>query len=180
METEEKIVSVENIFDGKIIKVRRFVVTLPDGSSAFREEVCHGGGAAALVYDGENVFLVSQFRLAAERDLLEIPAGKLEKGEDPESAIRRELVEEVGIVAGKLKKISSFYASPGYTNEVIHVYFCDDFTFTDQKLDAGEFLNVRKIPAERGIAMVESGDIADAKTVVSLLYLKNLLKDDSL
>ena len=176
METKETIVETENVFDGKIIKVRKYVVTLPDGKKAFREEVLHGGGAGALVYDGENVYLVSQFRLAANSDLLEIPAGKLEPGEDPLEAVKRELVEEVGVVAKRLDKISSFYPSPGYTDEVTHVYFCDDFYVSDQKLDEGEFLNVKKIPVEKAFSMVRSGEIIDAKTVIALLYLKNLLK----
>ena len=176
METKETVLSVEEIFDGKVIKVRKYAVKLPDGSTSFREEVMHGGGAGALVYDDGYIYLVSQFRLAANGDLLEIPAGKLESGEDPEKTIRRELVEEIGVKPRTLKKISSFYVSPGYTNEITHVYYCDDFELTDRKLDDGEFLNVKKISAKEAFLMVERGEIVDAKTIVAILYLKNLLK----
>lgn len=176
METKETVVSVEEIFEGKVIKVRKYVVTLPDGSTSVREEVLHGGGAGALVYDDGQIYLVSQFRLAAGRDILEIPAGKLEAGEDPEKTIRRELVEEIGVKPKTLEKISSFYVSPGYTNEITHVYYCDDFELTDGKLDDGEFLNVRKIPAKEAFSMMDKGEIVDAKTIIALLYLKNLLK----
>lgn len=177
MKTEEKIVSTENIFDGHIFKVRRYGVELPDGSNSVREEILHCGGACAIAMDGGEIFFVSQYRLAAGRDLIEIPAGKLNEGEDPLEAAKRELIEEVGIKAEKMSLIASVYPSPGYTNELIHIYFCEAFTKTKQKLDEGEFLNVLKIPYEKAFKMIETGEINDGKTVIALLYLKNYLRE---
>lgn len=175
METREKIINSEDIFDGKVIKVKKYTVELPDGSISFREEVLHGGGAGAIVYDNGYIYLVSQFRLAANAELWEIPAGKLEKGEDAESTIKRELVEEIGVKANALKKIAAVYPSPGYTSEVLHVYYCDDFEKVPQKLDKGEFLNVKKVAVKEAFDMLDSGEIKDGKTVIALLYLKNIL-----
>lgn len=176
MKTAEKITAVKDIYDGKIIKVKNYTVELPDGSESNREEVLHGGGAGAIVYDKGYVYLVSQFRLAANADLWEIPAGKLEFGEKPDLAVKRELIEEIGVKAKSLKKITTVYPSPGYTNELLHVYYCDDFEFTSQKLDEGEFLNVRKFSVEEAFKMLDTGEIRDGKTVIALLYLKNILK----
>ena len=179
MKTEEKIISTENIFDGKIFKVRRYGVELPDGSTSIREEIMHHGGACAIAIDNGEIFFVSQYRLAAGCDLIEIPAGKLNEGEDPLEAAKRELIEEVGIKAEKMTLISSVYPSPGYTNERIYIYFCEVFKRVEQKLDEGEFLNVIKIPCEKAFKMIETGEICDGKTVIALLYLKNYLRENN-
>ena len=175
MNTEERVLDFTEVYDGKIIKVRKYSVELPDGKTTFREEVMHSGGACALAVEDGSIYFVSQFRLAAKKDLLEIPAGKLNEGESPEDAARRELAEEVGIKAEKMKLIASVYVSPGYTNEKIFIYHCERFSKTEQDLDDGEFLNVVKIPVETAFEMLERGEITDAKTVIALLYLKNTI-----
>ena len=176
MKTEEKILSEQNIFDGRVFSVRKYSVALPDGTESFREEVLHRGGACMIAVDNGEIVFVSQYRLAAKKDLLEIPAGKLEEGEDPQKAAERELIEEVGLRSKKTSLIAAVYPSPGYTNEKIYIYYCESFERVAQKLDKGEFLNVVKIPVEKAFEMVESGEICDGKTVIALLYLKNKRK----
>lgn len=175
MSLEEKICSEELLYDGKIIKVKKFTVELPDGTKAFREEVQHNGGACVLPYFNGKVYLVKQYRLATMCELLELPAGKVELGEDPELSAKRELREETGFIADNLVKISSISPSPGYTNERIHIYFADNLKVSEQQLDEGEMLNVVSFSPSECFKMIESGEIYDAKTVVALLYLKNLL-----
>lgn len=175
MSLEEKICGEELLYNGKIIKVKKFTVELPDGTKAFREEVEHNGGACVLPYFEGKVYLVKQYRLATKCELLEIPAGKVELGEDPMLSAKRELEEETGFIAENLTKISSISPSPGYTNERIHIYFADKLTAGTQKLDEGELLNVVAYTPEECFKMIDDGDIYDAKTVVALLYLKNLL-----
>ena len=175
MKVEEKIVDCENIFDGRIFDVKKYAVELPDGSRAFREEVEHHGGACVLAFDDGYVYLVKQYRLALRDETIEIPAGKLEKGEDPETCALRELTEETGLVAESIRKICAVSPSPGYTNEIIHIYYVERFIKAKQRLDDGEFLNVIKLPAKKCFEMVESGEIIDGKTVVALLWLKSRL-----
>lgn len=174
MKTEERVLKVYSEFDGKVFNVKKYLVELPDGSTAFREEVHHCGGACAICEEDGQIYFVSQFRLSAKTDLLEIPAGKVETGEDPLDAAKRELAEETGVLAEKLKLITAVYASPGYSDEMIYIYHCEKFRRVKQKLDDGEFLNVVKIPCEKAFEMMEKGEIKDGKTVIALMYLKNL------
>lgn len=171
---EEKLNS-ELIYDGKIIKLRRDTVKLCDGSTAYREEVEHPGGACVLALDEGKAVFVSQYRYAYGEELLELPAGKLEPQEDPTLAARRELEEETGLIANRLIKICEMKPSPGYTNEVIHVYYAPEVKKSKQRLDDGEFLSVVRISPERAFEMVERGEITDGKTLVALYYLKDRL-----
>ncbi len=173
MKTEEKIVGCTDVFNGRIFDVKKYTVELPDKSLSFREEVEHHGGACVLAFDDGYIYLVRQYRLAVRDETIERPAGKLEKGEDPESCALRELTEETGLVAESIRKICAINPSPGYTNEIIHIYYVDRFLKADQKLDDGEFLNVIKLPVKKCFEMVESGEITDGKTVVALLWLKS-------
>ncbi|MBO4572211.1 MAG: NUDIX hydrolase [Clostridia bacterium] len=177
MKTEEIVTGEELLYHGKIFDVKKYTVELPDGTSAFREEVEHHGGACVLaVYKG-NVCFVRQYRLSLKRETLEIPAGKLEKGEDPLSAAMRELTEETGLVAENMEKLFSVCPSTGYVNECIHIYYATGLKEGTQRLDTGEFLNVVYIPVEECFSLVESGKIADAKTLIALLWLKDHLSN---
>ena len=129
--------------------------------------------------DGDDVLLVRQYRLSLRRETLEIPAGKLEKGEDPLSCAKRELSEEAGLEAVRIEKILSVNPSPGYTDETIHIYYCGEYVKSASHLDEGEFLNLVRINKQRCFEMVESGEIADAKTVAALLWLKSRLLSSS-
>ena len=175
MELKETTLSSEKIFDGRILHIRRDTVRLPDGGEAFREVVDHPGGVCVLALDSENrALLVSQFRYPYEKVLWEIPAGKLEVGEDPARAAIRELKEETGAVAGEFTSLGELYPSPGYCGEIIRMYFARDLTFGEAHLDEDEFLNVERVPFDQLVERVLSGGIRDAKTIAAVLKAKLL------
>ncbi len=160
------------VFEGKIITVRCDDAVLPDGRPCKREVVEHPGGASVLcVVDGRAV-LVKQFRYAYGEELYEIPAGKLEKGEDPMAAAKRELEEEAGLIAGSLSLMTVLYPSPGYSNEKIYIYEAEGVRAGDAHPDTDEFLKVEYIPFAEACNMVARGEIKDAKTVAALLYYR--------
>ena len=172
MNLEEKCLSSKEIYDGKIIKVRVDEVTLPDGNVSHREYIRHMAGCAVLLVVEGKVALVKQYRYAYGKAIYEIPAGKLESGEDPQSGAKRECEEETGYSAD-LKHLVDIYPSPGYTDEIIHIYLGENAKFVGQRTDEGEFLTCEFIPLERVVQMIESGEICDAKTVVAIYkYLR--------
>ncbi len=161
----EKKIAGKRIYEGKILNLEVDEVKLPDGSVSSRECVRHHGGAAVLyVYDGK-VLLVKQFRYLYGKEIYEIPAGKLEKDEAPQETAARELREETGYVADDMVPFLKLYPTPGYTDEVIHIYLAKNCRLDSQKLDEGEFLNVRFVKMNDVLKMIESGEICDAKTV---------------
>lgn len=173
MDFEEKTKAVKNIFDGKIIKVRVETVELPDGTTATREIVSHGGGVGVIAIDENNeVLMVSQYRIAARETVLEIPAGKLEKGEDPAECGKRELAEETGYEASELTYLGAYYATPGYCEEKLYLYLARGLKFVGQNLDDGEFLNVQRYKLDDLYNMVMENKIKDAKTAVAILKAK--------
>ncbi len=169
MNLAEKTVKKNYVFEGKIINVRCDDALLPNGSPCKREIVEHPGGACVLCVKEGKVALVRQFRYAYGEELLEIPAGKLEKGEDPMKAAERELAEETGVKAKSLKLLQIFYPTPGYTNEKIYIYYAQGVEEGTQHLDEDEFLGVEFIPVERAVEMALNGEIRDGKTVYALL-----------
>lgn len=164
---EEKI-SSSTVYDGKILRVEVDGVRLPDGRVSKRECVRHSGGAAVLFVKDGKIALVRQYRYLYAKEIYEIPAGKLNEGEDAETSAARELEEETGYRAKKLVRLAGIYPSPGYTDEVIHVFYAEEAEFVGQKLDDGEFLNVEFMPVGRVVGMIESGEICDAKTIVAV------------
>ena len=177
MDLIEKTLSSETIFDGRILHVRRDTVRLPNGGEAFREVVDHPGGVCVLALDGENrALLVSQFRYPYKEVLRELPAGKLERGEDPRQAAIRELKEETGAEAGSFSSLGELYPSPGYCGEIIRMYLAQDLRFGETHLDEDEFLNLERIPFDRLVEQVLSGEVKDAKTIAAVLKAKLLLK----
>lgn len=177
MDYFEKTIGSEEIFDGRIIKVKVDTVTLPNGKSATRELVGHPGGVGVIAVDeNRQVYMVEQFRKPFEKMVTEIPAGKLEYGEDPLLAAQRELEEEVGVKAGKIKSIGSYYSSPGFCDEVIHLYLATDLLAVGQHLDEDEFLNVLKIDLDSLHSSVLKGEIKDGKTAIAVLIAKDILK----
>ena len=177
MELTEKRISSQEIFSGRILHVRRDTVELPDGGQSFREVVDHPGGVCVLALDDKNrALLVKQFRYPYERVLTEIPAGKLEVGEDPEKAALRELREETGAIPGTFQSLGELYPSPGYCGEIIRMYLAQELTFGEASLDEGEFLNVERMDFDELVALALAGEIRDAKTVAAVLKAKLLLK----
>ena len=172
----QPIISSEMIYDGKIIKVRKDQVRLPDGKIAMREIVTHYGGVCILIIDGEYTYIVRQFRNPSGKVLVELPAGKLEKDEDPTLAAIREVNEEVGLTALSIHSLGKVHSSPGFCNEVIYLYYCDEFTKSKQHLDEDEYLSYEKIKLVDFEKMVLSGEIEDAKSLAVYLRYK-LLKE---
>ena len=173
MDLTEKTLNSVNVYNGKILKLNVDKIMLEDGSESFREYVVHSGGVGVLVVYNNQVLLVKQFRYAYKEAIYEIPAGKLNYGEDPELAGKRELEEECGLVAKKMKKLGCLYPTPGYTNEKLYVYECTEFLIGKQKLDKGEFLLYDWIDLDKAYQMIKDGEIKDAKTVYALLAYKS-------
>lgn len=159
-------------FKGKIINLRVDDVELSDGSKTIREVVEHPGGVcvAALTADGRLPF-VRQFRYPYGEIVAELPAGKLEKGEDPLEAIKRELLEEVGAHGANWRSMGNLYPSPGYCGEIIRLFACDIDISGESHPDEGEFLEVEYIPLEKAVEMVMAGELPDAKTQTLVLKL---------
>lgn len=176
MELFEKTLSSETIFDGKVIRVRREIVELPNGGQSFRELVDHSGGVCILALDeNDNALLVSQFRSPYKEVLREIPAGKLEKGEDPREAAIRELREETGAIPGEFSSLGELYPTPGYCGEIIRMYLARDLTFGDTDPDEDEFLHLERIPFNTLVEQILIGEIKDSKTIAAVLKAKLLL-----
>jgi len=158
--------------------VRLDTVRLPNGEEAKREVVGHPGGVCILAIDeGERVLVVSQYRYPYKEVVREIPAGKLEYGEDPREAAIRELEEETGAIAGEFRYLGEIYPSPGYSDEIIRMYLARDLTFKEAHLDADEFLNLERVPFQELVEQVITGEIKDAKTVAAVLKGQYLLKE---
>lgn len=166
---------VEYIYNGKIIKVRRDWVKIKKGAKQHRTwmevvEFSNAVGMIALLNDDE-ILLVEQFRHATGKKLIEIPAGKLEPGESPEVGAVRELIEETGYKANRVKKIFSMYTTPGFTDEYMHFVVCEDLEYVGANPDEDEVINVSKYNIKDLEEMVLEGKIRDAKTVLAVLYL---------
>lgn len=177
MELTEKTINSKTIFDGKILHVIHDDVELPNGSKAKREVVRHPGGVCIAALDGDNNLLfVKQFRYPYAEEVLELPAGKLEKGSTPLENGKRELREETGAEGYSYISLGQVYPSPGYTDEIIHLYCCRVKEIGDSCPDEDEFLNIIKIPLDKAAEMVLNNQIPDAKTQVAVLKTLMLLQ----
>jgi len=169
MDKTEKTLASCTVFDGRVIHVKHDRVLCPNGQESMREIVEHRGGVAVLAVTEHNeIFLVRQYRYALGCEMLEIPAGKLEKGEEPSSAIRRELEEEVGAVAATWQDLGYIIPTCGYCSEKIHLYLAKDLTYTHTHPDEDEFLDIIKLPLSDVWTMCRNGQINDAKTICAL------------
>jgi ADP-ribose pyrophosphatase len=169
MEMREKKISGEVIFDGKILKVERDKVLCPNGNTSFREVIRHNGGAGILcITPNDEVLLIKQFRYAYDEVIYEIPAGKLEKDEDPYEAALREFEEETGNKASKLELLSVIYPTCGYSAEKIYLYLATDYIQTKVSLDEDEIIITELIPLDKVLEMIDNGTIRDAKTICAI------------
>lgn len=176
MDYVETMVDSELIYDGRIIKVKNDTVRLHTGAISKREVVQHNGGVGILPVDADNnAYLVRQFRYPFGESVLEIPAGKLEVGEDPYECAIRELSEETGFVAGSLTCLGHFYPSPGYCRETLHIYLARDLKEGKAHLDENEYLDVEKYPLDELVRMVMDGEILDAKTIIGILKADRII-----
>ena len=177
MELTERTVSSQTIFQGRIIRVDMDQVELPDGKTADREVVYHPGGVAVLALDRDNsVSLVRQFRYALGEEIWELPAGKLEPGEDPFQSAKRELSEECGLSADNYIDLGVVYPTVGYDSEKIYLWAATGLHKGGQHLDAGEFLDVVRMPFAEALQKVLHGEIKDSKTQIGLMKYA-LLRD---
>ncbi len=175
MHLEEKTLSSEQIYDGRVVKLFVDKAELENGDIVTREVIKHPGGVCVVPLDDEqNVLMVKQFRYPSHRVLLEIPAGKLELGEDHRECGLRELKEETGCTCDEFTYLGNLIPTPAYDNEVIHMYLARGLHKGEQKLDDDEFLEVEKIPLVKAVEMVMNNEIADAKTQIALLRTRLL------
>nr|WP_308640010.1 NUDIX hydrolase [Paenibacillus silvisoli] len=165
---QEKTIKTEPIFKGKIISLQVDTVELPDGKTATREIVRHPGAAAVLALLDDRMLVVEQYRKPMEKFQVEIPAGKLDAGEDPMTAAARELEEETGYRAGKLRPLSAFYTSPGFADEKLYVYLAEDLVKGESAPDEDEYLAVEAITFEQAQQYMKEERISDAKTILAV------------
>lgn len=171
----EKSVSSECVFDGCIISVYKDTVSLPDGSIATREVVRHRGAACVVpITSSGDILTVRQYRYALGRITVEIPAGKLDSGEDPRGCALRELAEETGFTAERLIPLGLLHSSVGFCDEVIHMYAACELKRHELSPDEDEFLTLFPIRAEKLEEMILSGEITDAKTQAAVLKVRAL------
>jgi len=166
----EKFLESKVVYEGNLLTVYCDKVELPNGKEAGREFIRHPGAVAVVPVTPEgNIVLVRQYRYPVGKVMLEVPAGKLDKGEHPDDCARRELEEETGYVAHKIKRLSSIYTTPGFTDEVIHLYIAEQLTLAKQRPDEDEFLEVEVHTKEQIRVMINDGTINDAKSMLALL-----------
>lgn len=173
----EKKLKEQAVYEGKIFTVYHGTVQLPNGNEAFRDRIEHHGGAGILPLDSEgNIRLVKQYRYGVDKELLEIPAGKLEPGEDPQATAVRELTEEVGFFPQKVTPLGHMELSPAYLGEITYLYLGEDLLPQKAALDEDEFLEVVTLPFEEALEMVMTGRITDGKTQTAILKAAALRK----
>jgi ADP-ribose pyrophosphatase len=173
---DERVLAVERVFDGRVVRVRVERVRLPNGNEAEIEVVRHGGAAAIVpVLDAGEVLLVRQYRHAIGDWLLEVPAGKLDPGEGPEACARREVEEETGFRAGELRPLGWIWTTPGFSDEKIWLYLATGLTVARQALQADEALSVERLALSEAARRAADGEIVDGKSVCALLRAASAL-----
>jgi len=167
--TPPEFIDSKKVFAGRVFDVT--VDTVREGDSTYVREVVHHHGSAVILpaFDDGTIGFVRQYRHPAVKYLLELPAGTLNERERPDEGAARELEEELGLVAGRLEKLSEFFVSPGFCEEKMWLYLATDLTATAQRLEADEFIEVVRLPIGRALQMITDGEIEDAKTIIGLL-----------
>ncbi len=174
MTFEEKTLSSELIYSGRIINLRKDKVSTLNGTSS-REIVEHNGGAVLIAITEDNkMVMVRQYRKPARRVMFEAPAGKIDPNEAPETTALRELKEETGYTAGSIEYVCRFFPSVGYSEEVLYLYYCKDLVKGETAFDGGEALDIEEHGIDELFNMVMRGEIEDAKTIIAIMYAKEL------
>jgi ADP-ribose pyrophosphatase len=169
----EQTLSTRRVYEGRVVSLRLDTIRMANGHVTTREIIEHGAAVAVVaVDDSRNVLLVRQYRHPIEGDLLEIPAGGVDPGEEPASAARRELQEETGFFCDRLEHLASFYSTPGFSTELMHLYLATGLRPSRLPADDDEAITVERVPLSRADEMISRGDIGDAKTLVGLLMLR--------
>lgn len=165
-----ELIDRETLFSGKLFDLTRDTIRTADGATSKREVVWHPGAVAMLAVDGDgSILFVRQYRHAAGMRALEIPAGTLEPGEEPEATAIRELQEEIGKLPGSIEPMGGFYVAPGYTSEYIHLFLCTDLSDSVLDGDEDEDIDVERLSPGEALAAIADGRIADAKSIVGVL-----------
>ncbi len=175
---EEKTLSSQLIYEGRAVKLRVDTVEMPSGRKTTREIVEHGDCVAVVAIDAEsNVILVSQFRKPVEKELLEIPAGGIEPGEDPVTTVRRELREEIGYLPRKVDRLGGFYSTPGYCTEYLYLYLATDLVPSQLHAEDTESISLVRVPTSQIRGLLASDSICDGKSVAGLLTYLEYMKE---
>jgi ADP-ribose pyrophosphatase len=168
-----ELIKSETLLQGRVFTIRRDLLKTPDGRETKLDIIEHGGSVLIIPIDKDgNLLFVRQYRHATGQDLLELPAGTLHAGEDPQVCAGREIREETGFAAGRLEKVGQFYLAPGYSTEFMHVYIARDLTPDPLQADADEFITLETIPMATAIEMAERGEMPDAKSLAGLFLAK--------
>jgi len=176
MNFTEKTLTTEYVFRGKVIDVRRDNIELSNGHQSFREVVEHTGGVTILaIKDNGNILFVRQFRYPVKSISLELPAGKLEKGEDPDVAARRELEEETGYITNNWVNLGYIYTSIGFCDEKLYLYLAKDLVFKKENPDEDEIIECEEYPLQEVLKMIDNAEINDAKTICAILRAREYL-----
>jgi ADP-ribose pyrophosphatase len=169
-------ISSQRIYTGRVINLDVDTVEFPDGSVGELEMVRHPGASAVLPFlsdprgEDPQILLILQYRYAADAFIYEVPAGRLEPGETPESCAHRELLEETGCTAQRVERMTTVYTTPGFTDERIHLFLATDITRGEAQREADEFVENKVMPLSRALEMIERGEIVDGKTAIALMY----------
>lgn len=170
---EYKVLKSEEVYKGRVFTIEKDVISLPDGTTAERETVRHGGAAAMIPIDNDgNIIFVKQYRHSAGRITLEIPAGTLEKGEDPLECAIRELEEETSYKADKMTFLFKMYSAIGFCSEILYIYIAEGLTNGHFNMDDDEFITLERHSVEEAVDMIFSGKICDSKTISAVLAYK--------
>ena len=175
---EENTMSSKVVFKGKLLDVRKDQVTLPNGKYATREWIKHPGAVCCVpILPDKKIGLIRQYRYALKKHMIEIPAGKLNWGEDPENCAKRELEEEIGFKANKISFLTNIHPAIGFADEVMWLYLAENLIKTNTKLDDDEFLELIPTKLEDALNMVWNGKITDVKTIIGLVWADKVLKE---
>ncbi|HTC24627.1 MAG TPA: NUDIX hydrolase [Gemmatimonadales bacterium] len=176
------LISSRRVYSGRVLDLDVDTVRFPNGSVGELEMIRHPGAAAVVPFADDprapdpHVLLIRQFRHAAEKYVWEIPAGRLEPNEAPETCARRELEEEAGVAAGDLRRLTTIYTTPGFTDERIHLFIATGLEQGTQRREADEFLEVERTPWSRVLELIGSGEVEDGKTLVALMFVECFLR----
>lgn len=176
MHLQEKTISSETVYEGKIFTITHDIAELENGGNAVRDVLLHHGGVCVIpVTDNNEIYLVKQFRYPFRTVTREVPAGKLEKGEDHAECGRRELLEETGCTCSEYIYLGEMLPTPAYNTEVTYMYLARGLSLSKQSLDEDEFLDVEKIPLAEAVKLVMDGTLRDGKTQIAILKAARLL-----